>query len=243
MPIRKSLCAAAAVLVALLGTAGARAAVVYSVDDGTAELGVGLSPPGGSVFFANRFTAVPGGERIEAISVAYGLPGAPHIARAGTPVQLLLFRDAQGRSTPGDPELLASAPSQVTNPGTNTFHRVAINPTVVAGDFFVGVMVSNIPAEGPFPISFDTTSPRNRSVAAFYFTPQTVARLDTMTYDPSRTSSSEGNMDTGAFVRVTDGNFMVRAEGAAVPEPSAAGAAVLAAGALALRRGRRGGCR
>lgn len=46
----------------LLGGVGpARADIIYSVDDGTAEFTTGFSVPGGSVVFANRFTAVPGG--------------------------------------------------------------------------------------------------------------------------------------------------------------------------------------
>lgn len=153
-------------------------------------------------------------------------------------MQLYVFRDAEGRSTPNEPVLLASVPSEVMNPGTNTFNRIPITPTAVGGEFFVGVLVSGLPSDGRFPISFDTTAPANRLVAAFYFTPVELGRLGSMTYEPSRISSSLGNMDTDAFVRVEDGNFMIRAEGVPVPEPSAATATVVATAAVAMRRRR-----
>ena len=239
MRTRQVPCAAAITLVVLVAAAPARSAVTYSLDDGTAESGVGLTPPGGSVFFANRFTAAPGGEKLTSISIAYGVPAFPGAARTGTPVQLLVFKDAEGRATPERPVLLASAPDEVTNPGTNTFNRVAIDPTVVDGTFFVGVLVSGLPSDGRFPIAFDRSTAANQSFAAFFSTPVQIGRLESLVYEPSRNSSSIGNIDLGAIVRVVDGNFMIRAEGVPVPEPSAAMAAVPAAAALAMRRRRR----
>src|SRR5260370_35126849 len=90
-------------ILALLGAGAgpARADILSSVDDGTAEFTTGFNVTHGSVFFANRFTAVPGGEVITSISVAYGLPGVgPGPVLAGTPVEVILFQDQAGGAAP-----------------------------------------------------------------------------------------------------------------------------------------------
>jgi hypothetical protein len=239
---------AAMALALLLGGAGAaRADILYSVDDGTAEFTTGFSVIGGSVVFANRFTAVPGGEVITSISVAYGLPGVgPGAVLAGTPLDVILFQDQNGAATPNHPVLLASAPTTVQNPNTNTFIQVPITPTLVTGNFYAGVLVSNLPAMGPFPIAFDRDNPQDASFGAWFTFPIDLSRVNTLSFDPNSNAGQNLEADSGNFVRVLDGNYLIRATGVSgVPEPSTL--ALLGLGGVALvgwrrwRRGDRGG--
>jgi hypothetical protein len=233
----------------LAGAGTARADILYSVDDGTAERPTGLSlpGPGGSVVFVNRFTAVPGGEVLTSISVAYGSPPVPGFALPGTPVEVILFRDQNGGATPDHPVLLASAPTSVTNHDTNTFIQVPITSTAVTGNFFVGVLVSNLPAQGLFPIGFDTDNPQRASFGAWFSSPINLSLVDTLGFDPSVTADQNLRLNSGDFVAVIDGNYLIRATGVpaaaepGLPEPSTL--ALLALGGVALagwRRWRRG---
>jgi hypothetical protein len=236
---------ASAALALLLGGAGAaRADVLYAVDDGTSEFTTGFSVTGGSVVFVNRFTAVPGGEIITSISVAYGLPGVgPGAVLPGTPLDVILFRDQNGGATPDHPVLLASAPTAVTNPNTNTFIDVAIPPTAVTGNFFAGVLVSNLPAQGPFPIAFDRDNPQDASYGAWFTHPIGLNEIPLLTFDPNSNAGQNLEADSGNFVRVLDGNYMIRATGVpspagpGVPEPSTL--ALLGLGGIALAGWRR----
>jgi hypothetical protein len=245
---------ASVALALLLGGAGAaRADIIYSVDDGTSEFTTGLGPtPGGSVVFANRFTAVPGGNVITSISVAYGLPGVgPGAVLPGTPLDVILFRDQNGAATPNNPVLLASAPTSVQNPNTNTFIEVPITPTAVTGNFFAGVLVSNLPPGGVFPIAFDRDNPQDASFGAWFTSPIPLSQVNTMGFDPTVTADQDLRLNSNDFVAVIDGNYLIRATGvpaaaeSGLPEPSTL--ALLALGGVALagwrwwRRGDRGG--
>jgi hypothetical protein len=227
------------------GTGQARADIIHSVDDGTSEFTTGFSVTGGSVVFVNRFTAAPGGELITSISVAYGLPGVgPGAVLPGTPLDVILFQDQNGGTTPNHPVLLASAPTAVTNPNTNTFIPVAIPPTPVTGNFFVGVLVSNLPAQGPFPIAFDRDSPQDASYGAWFTHPIGLNEVPLLTFDPNSNAGQNLEADSGNFVRVLDGNYMIRATGVplaveGVPEPSSLALLALGTAALAGWRWRR----
>jgi hypothetical protein len=228
----------AGVALALLAVSAgqARADILHSVDDGTAEFTTGFSVTGGSVVFVNRFTAAPGGESINSISVAYGLPGVgPGAVLAGTPLDVILFQDQTGGTTPNHPVLLASAATSVTNPNTNTFIDVPITPTAVTGNFVVGVLVSNLPALGPFLIAFDRDSPQRASYGAWFSSPVGLSEVPLLTFDPRFTADQTLEANSGNFLAVIDGNYMIRATGvslAAVPEPTSL--TLLATGALGL---------
>jgi hypothetical protein len=212
----------------------ARADIIHSVDDGTAETATGLNVTGSSIVFVNRFTTVAGGETITSISVAYGLPGAGNgAAVAGTPVTVILFRDQNGAATPNHPVLLASAATTVQDPNTNTFIDVAITPTAVTGDFYAGVLVSNMPAVGQFPIGFDKTNPQSASFGAWFTSAIPLSEISSMGFDPNVTTNQSLDIDSGNFVAVINGNYMIRATGTpAVPEPSSL--ALLGIGAAGL---------
>jgi len=167
----------------------------------------------------------------------------------GTPLDVILFRDQNGGATPNQPVLLASAPTTVINPNTNTFIQVPITPTAVTGNFFAGVVVSNLPALGPFPIAFDRDNPQDASFGAWFPFPIDLSRVNPMGFDPSVTADQNLRVNSNDFVAVIDGNYLIRATGvpgpAGVPEPSTL--ALLGLGVVALagwqrwRRGDRGG--
>lgn len=212
------------ILVLGLGEAGMGTALgssLYSLDDGTAEGLRGFGPgAGNSVFYANEFTASPNANVIDSISIAYGSPLQPGRATVGTPVVLFLFKDANGLATPETPVLMTSVTTTVMSPDTNTFITVPIPPTAVTGNFFVGAPFSNLPASGPFPMGFDTSTPQNRSYSSAFTNTYTtgLGLLSSLRYNPDNTFP----VNLYEFGPAHDGNFLIRADGvpAAAPEPS-----------------------
>jgi hypothetical protein len=206
-----------AMAIVLTGAETGAGYTTYSVDDGTAEENRGCGPtPGYSVFWANEFTAIPGNNLITSISVAFGSPVIRGGAIAGTPVEFYLFRDASGLATPNNPILLASVSTTVQSPDSNTFITASIAPTLVSGNFFVGALVSGFPANGTFPMGFDTTSPQNHSFSAAFTSVVGLGLLPSLGYDPSNVFPVNENK----FGPAHDGNFLIRATGVSVPEPS-----------------------
>ena len=214
--MRRCILFATAVLCLLCVSGQAGASFIYSLDDGSAESSVGLSLPGGSVFLANGFDTVPGAEVITSIQVRYG----GSLATVGTPVVVSIFKDQNGGATPDKPVLLSSVASSIL--AKNSFNSYDIPPTPVSGNFFVGVLVSNLPASGLFPILSDTTTPQNRSFGAFYSTPVGIDVLSSMTFDPTKTTGDfQTTIDKNVIARAPGDNFMIRAVGvSAVPEPA-----------------------
>jgi hypothetical protein len=224
-------------IAALLVGAEAKAGYTYSVDDGSSEEVRGFGPmPGFSVFWANEFTAVPGNNLITSISIAFGSPIQTGSTVVGTPVVLYLFRDANGLAIPDNPILLASATTTVQAPDSNTFITASIAPTLVSGNFFVGALVSGFPENGTFPMGFDTTSPQNHSYSAAFTSVVGLGLLPSLGYDPNNVFPRDENK----FGPAHDGNFLLRANGAAVPEPSSfAMCGIAAVVGLAVTRVRR----
>ena len=206
-------------LLLLASALQAEAAFTYSLDDGTAEQVRGLGPsPGASFFSANEFTANSAGNVITSISVAFGSPAQPGNAIVGTPVTYFLFQDVKGLATPNNPVLLASTSTTIQNPDKNSFVTASISPTLVSGNFFVGVLISGLPAGGTFPLGFDTTTPQDRSYSAFFSGSIGLGQLSSIGFDPNNPNSFV--VDSDKFGQALDGNFLIRANGLAVPEPS-----------------------
>ncbi|MGZ5094030.1 MAG: PEP-CTERM sorting domain-containing protein [Vulcanimicrobiaceae bacterium] len=111
---------------------GTADAITYSLDDGTAEMGLGAA----NLTFGNHFTVVPGGQTISSISIAWQ-------ASNGTPVTVKLWSDPNGDGNPNDAILLSSIVGVISNAHTNTFITYDIpDVTLLLPSFFVGASVS-----------------------------------------------------------------------------------------------------
>ncbi|WP_425399451.1 hypothetical protein [Aeoliella sp.] len=181
-------------LIAGVGDAG----VVYSVDDGSAEVVRG-GFDGADGFIGNLFTAKTGGSVITAIAVAWGSPNNPGHAPVGTPIEVLLYDDPNNDGVLDDLVLLTSESGTITNPDSNTFVEYPITPTEVAGNFLAAALVRNLSA-GPTPISTDQSM------------------FQGATYTLLTPNIDTSNLEPNFSFPGVDGNAMVRATG--VPEPS-----------------------
>lgn len=182
----------------------------YLIDDGTSENGVGLTG-GGDVIALNSFSVTGGLSLITSISIAWGTPLFPNATLNGTNYTVVLWSDPNGDGNPNDAVVLATAPGVIAAADTNTFITTAITPTaVLTPNFFVGFLITN--ANGQFPAAFDQTAP---------------------TF-PNRSFLAGGNVGTGNINNLNAngipvatieslglvGNWLIRANGVAVPEPS-----------------------
>ncbi len=125
----------------------------YSVDDGTQELPIGSDPDKGGLIWLNQFTAQPGQEVIDKVSVVYGL-GAD-----GRQVGVLLYDDPDNDGDPSNATLLTRAEAVGANANTDIFNEVVIEPTYVGpagSSFFVGVVMQE--SLGSFPAAQDSSS-------------------------------------------------------------------------------------
>jgi len=197
-----------AALLCLLAASAARADVLYSIDDGTAELGLGIDSGEDMIWF-NRFPVQPGGEVITSISAAYGRPGGQVIPN-GLPVSILLYQDTNGGS-PFDATLLREIPALTANCNTNVLNNYAIPATAVSGDLLAAVLIRNQSGVTLFLAPLDRTAP-SFSDASFYAFDVGLnqTNLDAVPIANRGTTESLG----------FPGNFLIRANGTPIPEPA-----------------------
>ncbi len=171
-------------------------ALIYSIDDGTGETGVGAIGQQANVIWGNHFNAVAGGEVITNISAAFGVAGYPSLD--GTSLTASLWSDPNGDGNPADSVLLTSVNGLVANWGTDTLNNYDITDTLVNGSFFVAI--SLVDPGGIFPARSDTNGDGTQSLIGL---------------GSSMQDATYRNSDFGW------GTYMVRAQGepAAVPEP------------------------
>lgn len=222
----------AAILVAialLVAPAVAGADVLYSVDDGTAELGLGIDS-GEDMVWMNRFPVQSGGEVITSISAAYGRPGGQTIPN-GLAVSILLYQDTNGGS-PFDATLLREIPAFTANCNTNILNDYPIPATAVSGDLIAAVMLRNRTGVTLFLAPLDRTAPSFNDSSFFAYN----VGLDQFNLETVPLANRGTTESLGAA-----GNFLLRANGTAIPEPTTivfATCAALTYGA-AIRRSRR----
>jgi hypothetical protein len=171
----------------------------YVLDDGAAEDGVGLAPPG-DLIWLNQFNVAAGQEIIDRISVAFGA------GVNGMPYTVALWRDQNGDGNPSDALLLVRRDGVVQSAGTNTFEEIGIPPTQpgpVGSSFFVGVMMRDTGFPPQLPAALDETSDLHRSWAAVSDTCEgNIVNLASNATPPAL---------VGSFG--FPGNFLVRARG------------------------------
>jgi PEP-CTERM motif len=211
----------------------ARAGVIYSVDDGTGESGLGGFNE--DIIHLNSFTSVAGGDSITAIQAAFGELSGTGPAN-GTPVTALIWSDPNNDGNPADAVLLDSVAGVVAGQSTNFFVQFDLNSPVVipVGDvFFVGIRNNG----------------RGTNASVF----DTYRDTDSTSGQGWEVRSAGGgdidvnNLGGSTIVKPEDiftpgGNFMIRALGsdsAAVPEPSTAVLGLAGLIALGLWRARR----
>ena len=208
---------AALLVLAFLASAPAGADVIYSVDDGTAELGLGIDS-GEDMLWFNRFPVQPGGEVITSISAAYGRPGGQIIPN-GLPVSILLYQDSNGGS-PFDATLLREIPALTAGSNTNILNNYPIPATPVSGNLLAAVLFRNQTGNTLFLAPLDRTAPSFSDTTFYAFN----VGLDQFNLD-SIPAANRGTVESLGFA----GNFLLRANGVPLPEPATITLAMLAA--------------
>jgi hypothetical protein len=206
---------------------GWAADVNYVIDDGSAERALGIDP-GEDVIWFNTFPVQPGGEVIDSISASYGRPGLAGTLN-GFPITILVYEDADG----GDPfnaVLKTSTTSTIANANTNTLNLYSLNPTEVHGTLLAAVLFRNTTTVSKFITPSDETAPTLAGRSFFGFTVDDLNQNDLSTIPLANRGTSEGV----GF----PGNWLVRAHGVPVPEPTTASSAMCAVLACVARRRR-----
>lgn len=204
----------------------ARAAdVTYAHDDGTSEQAIGIDP-GEDSLWLNRFGVQSGGELVTSISVAYGRPGSTSPLN-GLPVTILLYEDADG-GAPWNAVLKQSVAATVANGNTNTLNTYAIPPTEVHGTLLAAFVFRNTTTTNRFIGALDRTLPHVSDASFYGYT------IDDMNVNDlsSIPESQRGTIESINFA----GNWLIRATGQPIPEPSCGAALALSFSALARRR-------
>jgi hypothetical protein len=161
---------------------------------------------------------------ITRIRASFGRPFDPLLGSYnGLAVTALLYEDTNGGSTT-DAVLRASAAGTIQGAGSipSAFVDFDIPPTMVTGNFLVGILNRDLP-QGYFVAAADTTTPiSGQSFVGFTIgTPLNENDLASL-------GANYGNV--GSFGLSQD--WLVRAEGTPVPEPGSLG--LMALGACAL---------
>jgi len=139
-------------------------AEVYAIDDGSADISIGLSN-GGDMISLNSFTVLPGAETITSVSIAWGSPSDPDPSLDGLPYLAVIWSDPDGDGDPADAHVLGTASGVISSQGTDTFVVTDLARTIPGSTFFVGLMVNQV--VGQFPVGFDKANPLfNRSYVA-----------------------------------------------------------------------------
>ncbi len=201
-----------------LNPVGSPEVVNYLYDDGTVDDGIGITGTNPfDIIWLNRFDVQPGGEIITDIKVAIGSPSDTRPYN-GLPISILLYNDSNGGSVT-DAVLVNSAriDTTVANANTGLLNTYDIPDTLVSTQFLVGALMRNLPGGQGFVAGFDDTPPSTTDASFAGFTVGA----------PPLNESDLASIPSGQFGTIEGfglpGNWVVRATGIMVPEPTSLG--------------------
>lgn len=211
-------------------------ATPYVIDDGVTENSIGINSTGMvSMFWGNNFIAKAGGEVITHVEASFGSPLDPNVAVLNGASFVAFVMRANANGTPMQGGLLATGAGVIASAGTDTFITVDTPDVVLnVGDNFMVGIVHDKPAGAPgqFPAGFDQTAPLpQRSYAAF--------TVDAGSIDPNNINAVPAANQNYIETFGLTGNWTVRAQATAVPEPATFVALGLGLAGLALARRRK----
>lgn len=230
---------AAAAAMSLLGAASSASAQVLKIDDGAAETSIGVPPTFPTAVYLNSFqTPAPGTTVVSAVQIAFGAPGTTGPSSNGLPIMVYLWSDPNGDGNPSDAQVLGSAAGIISSADTNTFlsFPLTLSPQLITTqNFFVGFSIISVANPPISPAGLDTSAPlANRSFAGLY----------PGVFDPNNLGGNNATLRPIEGFG-PNGNWLIRADLAAVPEPATVLGGTLAVGALGwhFMRRRRGAAR
>jgi hypothetical protein len=137
---------------------------IYSIDDNTTELALGMTQ-GGTMCWLQTFDTRPSAEYdvITEVMAAYGYPQLAGLCVPnGTMVTACVWEDPDDDGDPSNAVLLTTSVSTVQHADTQILNSIPVPPVTVRGRFFVGVFLFHF--AGQFPASRDLdTLPQGRS--------------------------------------------------------------------------------
>ncbi|MBW4538800.1 MAG: PEP-CTERM sorting domain-containing protein [Myxacorys chilensis ATA2-1-KO14] len=233
----------------VLTASGAQASVLYQLDDGQSESGVGISDtnctlnngaPISDFIWLNQFDVIDSANLIDSVSIAWGTPAATDpctkqkLPQSGLTEGLMAKVLIYEENGDGKLNLLTQQDAQISAPGTDSFFDIKFDtPAQIQGKkFYVGALLPG-QLQGQFPAALDKldrdNQPNSKNQSYIAFNP----------FFPQRTDYNYSVLTPTLY---SDGNFLIRASGQVVereqvPEPSAAIALLtVGAGALLLKK-------
>ncbi len=136
---------------------------LYSYDDGSSEIALGVST-GGETAAIHAFSTIAAQNTIGTISMTFGTPASPGQSGlvGGETLKVYVWSDTDGDGDPSNGGFLRLRTTITTvsagSIDTDIFQNVVITPVVVpATGFFIGYAVTH--AAGTFPLSRDQSQP------------------------------------------------------------------------------------
>ncbi|MFI5385387.1 MAG: PEP-CTERM sorting domain-containing protein [Fimbriimonadales bacterium] len=218
---------------ALLVLAGAAQAQLYSWDSGVSQNSVGLTA-GGDIAWLEQFSVVGAFSQINSISTCFGTPLFPgsNGVTVGETFKVFVWSGTPTGTGVDVPTLLSSSNGTVAagSIDTDVMQTVNISATITGtSNFFIGAVVAG--TAGGFPAPLQQTDPGGFPIQPYSWV---AGNTTPGGFDPNNLTGGIG-LSTNSSVGFP-GNWLIRANASAVPEPFTLTGMALALGSLALRR-------